>query len=160
MNIDWLLYFAAACFILAFIAYLMDDNKTYSLNTSYAQFCKEVMKWTRPILVAEGVKYYPSIIVRYNKASQKMGIYIPSSNSIVIYLNSHEDNIAQICSTVLHEVKHHIQSKNDPAFKKLINYKKYGYYNNRIEVEARNFELANCKKCLVDLSKKGILIKK
>lgn len=159
MNIDWLLYFSAACFVLAFFAYLMDKNEKYKLNTSYVQFCREVMKWTGPILVAEGVKYYPSITVRYNKASKKMGIYVPSTNSIVIYLKSHEGNVAEICSTVLHEVKHHIQSKKDPSFRKLMNYKKYGYYNNPIEVAARKFELAHCKQCLADLCNKGILKK-
>lgn len=159
MNIDWLLYFSVGCFVLAFIAYLMHDTNKYKLNTSYVQFCREVMKWTGPILAAEGVKYYPSITVRYNKTSPKMGIYVPSNNSIVIYLKSHEGNIAEICSTVLHEVKHHIQSKKDSSFRKLMNYKKYGYYNNRIEVEARDFELAHCKQCLADLCSKGILKK-
>ena len=159
MNIDWLLYFSVGCFVLAFIAYLMDDTDKYKLNTSYVQLCREVMKWTGPILVAEGIKYYPSITVRYNKSSKKMGIYVPSTNSIVIYLKSHEGNVAEICSTVLHEVKHHIQSKKDPNFRKLMNYKKYGYYNNRIEVEAREFELKHSKNCLADLCKKGFLIK-
>jgi hypothetical protein len=88
-----------------------------------------------------------------------MGVYIPSSNSIVIYLKSHEGDVSEICSTVLHEIKHHIQSKKDPAFRTLLNYKKYGYYENRIEVEARAFELAYKKKCLADLCKKGILQK-
>lgn len=159
MNIDWLLYFSIGCFVLAFFAYLMDDGNKYALNTSYIQFCREVMKWTGPILVAEGIKYYPSITVRYNKSSRKMGVYIPSTNSIVIYLKSHEGDLSEICSTVLHEIKHHIQSKKDPAFRKLMNYKKYGYYDNRIEVEARAFELTYCKKCLADLCKKGILKK-
>jgi hypothetical protein len=159
MNIDWLLYFSIGCFILAFFAYLMDDGDKYALNTSYIQFCIEVMKWTGPILIAEGIKYYPSITVRYNKSSRKMGVYIPSSNSIVIYLKSHEGDVSEICSTVLHEIKHHIQSKKDPAFRTLLNYKKYGYYENRIEVEARAFELAYKKKCLADLCKKGILQK-
>lgn len=69
MNIDWLLSFSVGCFVLVFIAYLMDDTDKYKLNTSYVQFCREVMKWTGPILVAEGIKYYPSITVRYHKAS-------------------------------------------------------------------------------------------
>jgi hypothetical protein len=159
MNINLLLYFSIGCFVLSFIAYLMDDVVTYKLNTSYVRFCREVIKWTGPILVAEGIKYYPTITLRYNKSSKKMGIYVPSTNSIVIYLKSHEGNVAEICSTVLHEIKHHIQSKNDPSFRKLINYKKYGYYNNRIELEARNFELTHCKQCLSDLCKKGFLTK-
>ena len=159
MNIDWLLYFSAGCFVLAFFAYFMDKNEKYKLNTSYVHFCREVMKWTGPILLAEGIKYYPSITIRYNKSSEKKGVYIPSTNSIIIYLKSHKGDIAEICSTVLHEIKHHIQSKKDTYFKKLMNYTKYGYYNNRIEVEARDFELAYSRRCLSDLYKKGVLAK-
>ncbi len=160
MNPDWLLYFSILCFIVAFVAYLFGSEDTYKLNTSYVQFCREVMKWTGPILVAHGVKYYPSITVRYNKKSPKMGVYIPSTNSIVIYLKSHEGNLSEICSTVLHEIKHHIQSKKDPEFRKLLNYNKYGYYNYRIEREARDFENTYSKQCLSDLCKMGIIVKK
>jgi hypothetical protein len=160
MNPDWLLYFSIACFVFAFLVYLFRPEDTYRLNTSNIQFCREVMKWTGPILVAHGVRYFPSITVRYNKKSRKMGAYIPSTNSIVIYLKSHEGDLSEICSTVLHEIKHHIQSKKDPEFRKLLNYNKYGYYDNRIEQEARDFENSYLKKCLSDLCKMGIIAKK
>jgi hypothetical protein len=159
MNPDWLLYFSITCFVFAFVAYLFRSEDKYKLNTSNVQFCREVMKWTGPILVTHGVKYFPSITVRYNKKSRKMGVYIPSSNSIVIYLKSHDGNLSDICSTVLHEIKHHIQSKKDPEFRKLLNYNKYGYYNNRIEREARDFENAYVQNCLKDLCKNGIIHK-
>lgn len=160
MNPDWLLYFSIACFVFSFLVYLFRPKDTYRLNTSNVQFCREVMKWTGPILIAHGVRYFPSITVRYNKKSRKMGAYIPSTNSIVIYLKSHEGDLSEICSTVLHEIKHHIQSKKDPEFRKLLNYNKYGYYNNRIEQEAREFENAFSKQCLSDLCNKGIVAKK
>lgn len=131
----------------------------YKLNTSNIQFCREVMKWTGPILREKGVRYFPSITVRYNKIQKKMGVYIPSTNSIVIYLKSHNGDLTEICSTVLHEIKHHIQSKKDPEFRKLMNYNKYGYYNNRIEVEAREFEKKYLQECLKALCEKGIIIK-
>ena len=70
---DWLLYFSIACFALDFFAYLMDEQNDYKLNTSYVQFCREVMKWTGLILLAEGIKYYPSITIRYNIPSKKNG---------------------------------------------------------------------------------------
>jgi hypothetical protein len=159
MNPDWLLYFSIACFFLAFVVFFFRAEDKYKLNTSYVQFCREVMKWTGPVLVSSGVKYFPSITVRYNKKSPKMGVYIPSTNSIVIYLKSHDGNLSEICSTVLHEVKHHIQSKKDPEFRKLLNYRKYGYYNNRIEREARDFEIAHVQNCLKDLCKSGIIQK-
>ena len=159
MNPEWLLYFSITCFVFAFVVYIFRSEDKYKLNTSNVQFCREVMKWTGPILATHGVKYFPSITVRYNKKSRKMGVYIPSSNSIVIYLKSHDGNLSDICSTVLHEIKHHIQSKKDPEFRKLLNYNKYGYYNNRIEREARDFENAYVQICLKDLCKTGIIHK-
>jgi hypothetical protein len=131
----------------------------YKLNTSNVQFCREVMKWTGPILREAGVRYFPTITVRYNKTKSKMGAYIPSTNSIVIYLKGHNGDLSEICSTVLHEVKHHIQSKKDPEFRKLMNYNKYGYVNNRIEVEARDFEKKHFQACLDYLCEKGIISK-
>ncbi len=159
MNPDWLLYFSIACFVFSIVVYLFRAEDKYKLNTSYVQFCREVMKWTGPILASCRVKYFPSITVRYNKKSQKMGLYIPSTSSIIIYLKSHDGNLSEICSTVLHEIKHHIQSKKDPEFRKLLNYRKYGYYNNRIEREARDFEIAHVQNCLKDLCKRGIIQK-
>ena len=62
-----------------------------------------------------------------------------------------------LVSTVLHECYHHIQSKTDPEYNALTNYKKYGYYNNRIEVECRDFEAKYYKQCLLDLSKNNLI---
>lgn len=88
-----------------------------------------------------------------------MGVYISSTNSIIIHLKSHKGDLTEICSTVLHEIMHHIQSKKDPEFRKLLNYKKYGYSNNRIEVEARAFENLYCQNCMKDLCEKGVISK-
>ena len=134
-------------------------SNNYKLNTSKIQFCREVVQWTGPILRANGVKYYPSISVKYNSSPKYFGVYTYSTNSITIYLKSHKGDLSEICSTVLHEVMHHISSKKDREFKKLLNYKKYGYYNNRIEVEARAFEKQYCQMCMIDLCKKGIISK-
>ena len=134
-------------------------SNNYKLNTSKIQFCREVVQWTGPILRANGVKYYPSISVKYNSSPKYFGVYTYSANSITIYLKNHKGDLSEICSTVLHEVMHHIQSKKDREFKKLLNYKKYGYYNNRIEVEARAFEKQYCQICMIDLCKKGVISK-
>jgi hypothetical protein len=134
-------------------------SNNYKLNTSKIQFCREVVLWTGTILRANGVKYYPSISVKYNSSPKYFGVYTYSANSITIYLKNHKGDLSEICSTVLHEVMHHIQSKKDREFKKLLNYKKYGYYNNRIEVEARAFEKQYCQICMIDLCKKGVISK-
>ncbi len=134
-------------------------SNNYKLNTSKIQFCREVVQWTGPILRERGVRYFPSISVKYNSSPKYFGVYTSSTNSITVYLKNHKGDLSEICSTVLHEVMHHIQSKKDREFKKLLNYKKYGYYNNRIEVEARAFEKQYCQLCMIDLCKKGIISK-
>lgn len=134
-------------------------SNNYKLNTSKIQFCREVVQWTGPILRERGVRYFPSISVKYNSSPKYFGVYTSSTNSITVYLKNHKGDLSEICSTVLHEVMHHIQSKKDREFKKLLNYKKYGYYNNRIEIEARAFEKQYCQLCMIDLCKKGIITK-
>jgi hypothetical protein len=164
---NFLLIFSVICFGISAIALLFhllsNDKKrlkyNYKLNTSKIQFCREVVLWTGPILRAKGVKYYPSITLKYNSSPKYFGIYTSSNNSITIYLKSHKGDLSEICSTVLHEVMHHIQSKKDREFKKLLNYKKYGYFNNRIELEARAFEKQYTQICMKDLCNKGIVFK-
>ena len=162
-----LLIFSITCFCISAVAllfhFLSNDQKSlkynYKLNTSNIQFCREVVQWTGPILRERGVKYFPSISIKYSNSPKYFGVYYYTTNSITIYLKKHKGNLAEICSTVLHEVMHHIQSKKDREFKKLLNYKKYGYTTNRIEVEARAFEKKYCQICLIDLCKKGIISK-
>jgi len=89
-----------------------------------------------------------------------MGTY--GNNHVTIFLNSHNrknntELIETLASSTLHECFHHIQSKIDPEYKALTNYKKFGYYNNRIEIECRAFEAKFYKQCLKDLTKKGIV---
>lgn len=136
----------------------------YELTVSYIQFCREVVKWTGPILKREGIKYYPKVIMRYGKGKRTMGTYSASQNLVTINLNSHDRKDSKnffetIASTTLHEVCHHIQSKKDQQYNALTNYKKYGYWSNRIEVEARDFESKYYQQCFEDLVAKGIVKK-
>jgi len=142
-----------------FIILLFSKVNNFKINVPYVKYCREVLKWTGPILYDHGIKYYPNLVLRYSKSGKHLGLYYPNNNTIIIYLKNHKgaDFVSQLTKTVLHETYHHIQSKTDPAFTKLTNYKKYGYYNNRIEVEARNFENAYFKKCVKKLYDNGFL---
>ena len=136
----------------------------YELTVSHIQFCREVIKWALPILKREGIKNQPKVIMRYGKGTRTMGTYSASQNLVTIHLNSHDrkskKNLYEtLCSTVLHEIFHAIQAKTDPQYKALTNYKKYGYWDNRIEVEARAFESKWYLQCIEDLVAKGIIIK-
>ena len=143
------------------ILLLFSDTNRLILNVSNVKYCKEVVKWTGPILKKYGIKFYPNLVVRYCKPGKSYGLYSSHDNTIIIYLKKHTgDNfVNELTKTVLHETFHHVQSKTDPAFKKLTNYKKYGYFNNRIEVEARNFENKHYKECIQQLFDKGFLKK-
>jgi hypothetical protein len=144
--------------------YTANPTPKYQLNVSYIQFCREVVKWTAPIMKQYGIKKSPFVKIGYGKATKTMGRYTPSQNLVTVYLNSHDRTeckilIETLASSVLHECFHHIQSKTDPQFKILLNYKKYGYYNNRIERECREFENRYYAECIQDLILKRIIKK-
>lgn len=155
------LYTSITLLSIGFIGLLFSKVNNLKINVTYVGYCREVLKWTGPILYDHGIKYYPNLVLRYSKSEKHLGLYNPNNNTIIIYLKNHKgaDFVSQLTKTVLHETYHHIQSKTDPAFTKLTNYKKYGYYNNRIEVEARNFENAHYKKCVKKLYDNGFLKK-
>jgi hypothetical protein len=137
----------------------------YELTVSYIQFCREVVKWSSCILLQYGIKSsFPKVVMKYGKGTRTMGTYSSSKNLVTINLNSHDRTttknlLESIASTCLHEVFHFKQSKTDPDYKALTNYKRYGYWSNRIEVEARAFEAKYYKQCIEDMVAKGIIRK-
>ena len=136
----------------------------YELTVSYIQYCREVVRWSGPILKHYGIKYYPEVVMKYGSGTRTMGTYSSSQNLVTINLNSHDRRanksfLENIASTTLHEIFHHIQSKKDPDYKALTNYKKYGYWGNRLEVEARSFESKWYMQCFEDMVAKGIIRK-
>lgn len=136
----------------------------YELTVSYIQYCREVVRWSGPILKQYGIKYYPEVVMKYGSGTRTMGTYSSSQNLVTINLNSHDRRanksfLENIAMTTLHEVFHHIQSKKDPDYKALTNYKKYGYWGNRLEVEARSFESKWYMQCFEDMVAKGIIKK-
>ena len=108
---------------------LFSDTNRLILNVSNVKYCREVVKWTGPILKKYGIKFYPNLVVRYCKTAKFYGLYSSHNNTIIIYLKNHTgDNfVNELTKTLLHETFHHVQSKTDPAFKKLTNYKKGKY---------------------------------
>jgi hypothetical protein len=136
----------------------------YELTVSYIEYCREVVRWSGPILKEYGIKFYPKVAMKYGSGTRTMGTYCSSQNLVTINLNSHDRRfnktlLETIASTTLHEIFHHIQSKKDPDYKALTNYKKYGYWGNRLEVEARSFESKWYMQCFEDMVAKGIIRK-
>jgi hypothetical protein len=87
-----------------------------------------------------------------------MGCYDGSQDHITIYLKNHND-IPSIVDTVLHEVCHHIQNKSRKKEYKLYGHytKKYGYRNNPLEIDSRDFAKKNTKSCIKYLENRKII---
>ena len=88
----------------------------YELTVSYIQYCREVVRWSGPILKEYGIKYYPKVAMKYGSGTRTMGTYCSSQNLVTIYLNSHDRRfdkalLESISSTILHEIFHQCPNK-------------------------------------------------
>lgn len=133
-------------------------NKNWVLNVPYTKLVKEIINFSGEILLKEKIKYYPSFEVKYYKSKKIMGCYDGSQDHITIYLKNH-NNIPSIVDTVLHEVCHHIQNKSRKKEYKLYGHytKKYGYRNNPLEIDSRDFAKKNRMSCIKYLESRKII---
>ena len=136
-------------------------NNHWDLNVPYTQLVKEIISFSGEILLKEKIKYYPSFEIKYYKSKKMMGCYDGSQEHITIYLKNH-NNIPSIVDTILHEVCHHIQNKSrKKEFKLYGQYsKKFGYRNNPLEIDSRDFAKKNSKNCIKYLESRNIISSK
>jgi len=136
-------------------------NNNWVLNVPYTKLVKEIISFSGEILLKEKIKYYPSIEIKYYKSKKMMGCYDGSQEHITIYLKNHND-IPSIVDTILHEVCHHIQNKSrKKEFKLYGQYsKKFGYRNNPLEIDSRDFAKKNLKNCIKYLESRNIISSK
>ena len=133
-------------------------NNNWNLNVPYTRLVKEIIAFSGEILLNEKIKYYPSFEVKYYKSKKMMGCYDGSQDHITIYLKNHSD-IPSIVDTVLHEVCHHIQNKSRKKEYKLYGHytQKYGYRNNPLEIDSRDFAKKNMMSCIKYLERRKII---
>jgi len=138
--------------------FITPKNSNWNLNVPYTRLVKEIITFSGEILLKEKIKYYPSFQVKYYKSKKMMGCYDGSQDHITIYLKNHKD-IPSIVDTVLHEVCHHIQNKSRKKEYKLYEHytQKYGYKNNPLEIDSRDFAQKNIKPCIKYLESKNII---
>ena len=138
--------------------FITPKNSNWNLNVPYTRLVKEIITFSGEILLKEKIKYYPSFQVKYYKSKKMMGCYDGSQDHITIYLKNHKD-IPSIVDTVLHEVCHHIQNKSRKKEYKLYAHytQKYGYKNNPLEIDSRDFAQKNTKPCIKYLESKNII---
>jgi len=138
-------------------SFLFGNNK-WKLNVPYTKLVKEIIAFSGEILLMEKIKYYPSFEIKYYKSKKMMGYYDGSQDHITIYLKNHTD-IPSIVDTVLHEVCHHIQNNSRKKEFKLYDHysKKFGYINNPLEIDSRDFAKKNSIQCIKYLESKNII---
>lgn len=127
-------------------------------HVPWTRLANEVMCFTEPILRERGISKKPHITLRYYKNKSRMGVYFGGSQGMVIYVKSHS-TIREFVDTVLHEICHHIQNrKKSNEFKYYDDYtRRYGYYNNPLEVESRRFAKDLAPDCLEHLYQKRMI---
>ena len=137
---------------------ILFENKNWDLNVPYTKLVKEIITFSSEILLKEKIKYYPSFEIKYYKTKKMMGCYDGKQDHITIYLKNH-NNIPSIVDTVLHEVAHHIQNKSRKKEFKLYGHytNKYGYRDNPLEIDSRDFAKKNTMSCIKYLERRKII---
>lgn len=101
-------------------------------KTTYTQL---VLEWCHTNLNTGNTKK-PSCVIKYNHSKTTHGVYYPSSNQIVVYVNTHT-HLKTLTNTLIHEYVHSRQKNR--TFNKM--YDQYnqsvGYENNPFEIESR-----------------------
>ena len=137
---------------------ILFENKNWNLIVPYTKLVKEIINFSGEFLLKEKIKYYPSFEIKYYKSKKMMGCYDGAQDHITIYLKNHK-NIASIVDTVLHEVAHHIQNKSRKKEFKLYGHytDKYGYRDNPLEIDSRDFAKKNTMDCIKYLESRKII---
>lgn len=114
----------------------------------YSRLIKEIVRWSGPLLLDEGIKRYPNVKVTYRKCKGADGYYSPKSKTVEVLVNKSVD-VNRIVFVTLHELAHYIQHQTDPDFKNYDVYEhKFGYDNNRFEIQANILAEKYSYKCL------------
>ena len=122
---------------------------------AYSKIIKEIVRWSGPLLLQEGIKRYPHIKVSYRKCKGADGYYAPKSKTVEVLVNKSVD-VPGLVSVTLHELAHYIQHKTDPEFKNYDVYEhRFGYDGNKFEIEADEFANKYKSLCLKHLLEIG-----
>jgi hypothetical protein len=91
----------------------------------------------------------PSIIKGYGEDADVFGAYCPYENIIYIY-HDRVETISDLIGTTIHEYQHSLQPIKTKYYKMAL---KYGYWDNPLEIEARQIEEKNLPKFLDYINK-------
>ena len=139
---------------------LFKNEKKKGLQSAvpYTVLVREIIQFTDSMLAEKKIKVFPSFTIRYYTHKKYMGVYCGLQSEIKIYIKNH-DSVPAIVNTVLHEVAHYIQQKSKAKqFKQYNSYTlHHGYYDNPLEIEARQFAKKHAADCISYLQKRNII---
>ncbi len=117
--------------------------KLGKISLTVSKFCLENLGYNRKIGV-------PTIKISYKDGDVCWGEYNPHNHQVVIFINNLK-TLSDLTSTIIHEWTH---SNQDVLGKYVKLYKKFGYDNHPMEIEAYTNEKIWNRKCLAFLRKK------
>ena len=119
------------------------------------QVVKEVIHFSRDILIQKGVETLPSYILS-QESSKYMGSF--DGSLIIVYVNN-QSSLKDLIETSLHEIAHYLQKHtNANEFDKYEELtREYGYKKNPLEIEAQRFARLWRRPCKEYLYAKGVI---
>jgi len=119
---------------------------------------QEIILFTNDILWKEGISHFPIFKVSYYPHKKYLGAF--DGQRIIIYIKNVED-LHGLIITVLHEIRHYIQSQAEiEKYAKYERYSKtYGYILNPLEIQCNLFALKWFDPCIDYLFSRNIIKK-
>lgn len=131
-------------------------RKVWIANVGYRELIQETIWFTNDILYKKKINKFPAFTISYHKHKRFLGVY--NDNKIIIYIKNATD-AASIVSITLHEVNHYIQHQTN--MKEYVKYEyyslKFGYDENPLEMECRQFADKWTEPCLKHLLSKNVV---
>lgn len=131
-------------------------KKVWVANVGYSKLVHETILFTNDILYQKGIKHFPSFKISYYPHKKFFGVY--NDSNIIIYVKNATDAVS-IVRITLHEVCHYIQHQsNMKEYSKYEYYSlKFGYDENPLEKECREFADKWTQPCLKHLLNKNVV---
>ena len=133
------------------------DSSINKLGIPKSQYADLVLKWCISRINNSQIKK-PQLIVSYEMNKRIWGVYRPSKNEMVIYVNKHR-TIRELTNTIIHEFVHATQ-KNRSFNTSYIEFNKaVGYWNNPYEIESRAIAKDKEEECILELRERFEIFK-
>lgn len=131
-------------------------KKEWIANVRNKELIQETIWFTNDILYHKKINWFPTFTISYYKHKRFAGVY--NGNKITIYIKNATDAVS-IVRITLHEVNHYIQHHTN--MKEYLKYEYYseiyGYDDNPLEIECRQFADKWTHPCLKHLLSKNVV---